>query len=253
MAVLIGFIRMATPLSIAFTVLTPYFYPEILTSNSPLFLMLYTWTTLETLFFIYITIYHYNIQHHRPAQAIHQCTNQQEREHLLERCFQSLLQLEGIEGLRSTLSRWFHGAPFEESHYENIANWTAWAFFNVDKSSPTSYSLIEGDVKSMVSIMEGMLKHTFPSGMNTNIKCIRLSFDEVATISRPLIYYAVTGLVYYIGDLILRHVMQFEVRQIVMLDGVNRHSFYFRRGTSTPSEHQDNGDSSNARVRSTRE
>lgn len=80
----------------------------------------------------------------------------------------NLLLLQIIEG-------WFLDLPLAKIHHEDVAKWTAWAFFGLNTEDLTPEEAREND--SYVVFLEEKCQWTFPPGGHTVVMLTTVSSD----------------------------------------------------------------------------
>jgi hypothetical protein len=89
---------------------------------------------------------------------------------------------------------WFLDLPLAQIHHEDVAAWTAWAFFGLNVSAMSLEQRVEND--TYVTFLEQKTDWTFPPGFSpTGAPSARLNLDPVFATQRPLVYYVDIALV----------------------------------------------------------
>eukprot|EP01034_Spumella_vulgaris_P034403 gene34403-42430_t len=90
--------------------------------------------------------------------------------------------------LAEVLEGWFLDLPLTQIHHEDVAAWTAWAFFGMNVSVMTPDERAEND--TYVTFLAQKTQYTFQPGFNpSGAPSARLNLDPVFATQRPLIYY----------------------------------------------------------------
>jgi hypothetical protein len=71
---------------------------------------------------------------------------------------------------------------------ENVIHWILWALF----STETYQSEWNDEINKYLSEIEGLLGRKLESGNGDHVKAMRLTFDPVVTLHRPLVWYIVS-------------------------------------------------------------
>lgn len=71
---------------------------------------------------------------------------------------------------------------------DNIVHWTLWALFSTETMQPEWEEEIDG----YVAEIENLLGRKLDEGYSEEAKSLRLTFDPVATLHRPLVWYLVS-------------------------------------------------------------
>jgi hypothetical protein len=66
--------------------------------------------------------------------------------------------------------------------------WILWALFSTDTMQPEW----EDEINAYVEDMESILGRKLESGFNDKAGCMRLTFDPVVSLHRPLLWYLVS-------------------------------------------------------------
>jgi pimeloyl-ACP methyl ester carboxylesterase len=107
--------------------------------------------------------------------------------------------IESIHDPRAFLEGWFKGASVNEIGYDNVMQWTLWAFFDLPADADTLHDLPEDtqqEAKRYTDAWSTKFGITFRPGFNHNIQSIRLSLDPVRTVHRPACVYLGVGVLY---------------------------------------------------------
>ncbi len=93
----------------------------------------------------------------------------------------------------ASLPQWFLSNDSSALKRENIIDWLLWAFFEVKAEDVEEEKLVEwsDELNCYVEALETVVGHVFSPGRNSQVKSMRLSFDPVVTLHRPLIMYIV--------------------------------------------------------------
>ena len=122
-------------------------------------------------------------RYHLQRPALHPArASKEERLKLFERCHDS------TQDYQRYIEKWFMEKPLSEIRRENIKEFFRWAFFD----SAVFEAEHDGEVDEFVTRLEVALGTKLEPG-RANIKCIRLTIDEVAALHRSLTWYMVSG------------------------------------------------------------
>jgi pimeloyl-ACP methyl ester carboxylesterase len=93
---------------------------------------------------------------------------------------------------RSSQRRW-PAHRLGEIGQDNMAEFIAWAFFHCDpKNVPESR---RKEFEELMTIGYEWVDVQFPAGYNPDVKCMRLTMDNIQAAHRPLLYYGLTAIV----------------------------------------------------------
>jgi hypothetical protein len=86
------------------------------------------------------------------------------------------------------LAGWFHNCSFADIRRGNLAEWAAWAFFQAEPAglSPAEQEALEG----VIATVEGRWGCSFAPGYDSRVRSIRLPYDRLSSVHRPLFIYA---------------------------------------------------------------
>lgn len=92
---------------------------------------------------------------------------------------------------------WFLGARMEDIRHDNLQEFFLWAFFDTDMQSQNP-GLIDEDMlnelEEYITLTEKQLGHPLGEGRGA-AKCLRLTFDEVPSVYRCLLWYFIIYLI----------------------------------------------------------
>lgn len=71
---------------------------------------------------------------------------------------------------------------------ENVVHWTLWALFSTETWNPEW----EDEINGYITEIEDVLGRKLENGFSNEAKSMRLTFDPVVTLHRPLIWYTVS-------------------------------------------------------------
>ena len=136
------------------------------------------WAVAETLFYFLIYLPRkFTLQQPASHPALF---SPHEREELSNLCHQSISRPDEY------LSKWFLGAPLSAIKRDNVKEFFRWGFFNADNVDVDDDAELEG----YVSRIETNLLVPIEPGRG-DVKCLRLTLDEVHTLHRSLMWYMV--------------------------------------------------------------
>jgi hypothetical protein len=142
------------------------------------------WALAETIFCLGFYLHH---RHQLQRPALHPpVPSQEERQKLFRLCQGS------TQDTVRFLSGWFFYAPLTAVKRENVKEWLRWAFLNTDVNDPTYDDEVEEYVRS-IELGTGL---RFEDG-RADVKCLRLTLDNVDALHRSLVWYAVSVLVLF--------------------------------------------------------
>ncbi|KAH9917611.1 Alpha/Beta hydrolase protein [Fomitopsis serialis] len=112
--------------------------------------------------------------------------SRKEREALFEKCFGYIAKMNMATG-------WFFGGDASLIKRENMREWLLWALFgcNRDSARPEWDDEIEG----YLAMLENYMGKPLEGGWSEVARCMRLTLDPVVMLHRPLVWYAIVGLV----------------------------------------------------------
>lgn len=91
---------------------------------------------------------------------------------------------------------WFYGAPLELIRRENIREWLTWAMFGSDKPEIEDLEAWTQESEQYLQAMEGHFTWTIQQGRTKDLPVMKLTVDPVHIVSRPLLWYIVSRLLY---------------------------------------------------------
>ena len=142
------------------------------------------WMVAETTFYIATHLYQrYYLQ--RPAKHP-PLLSKSDRRRLYKRCHNN------AQDLHSHISKWFLNKQVETIKKENIKEWIRWAFFNTDVED----SAYDEEIEDYLKDLETRLGIKFKPG-RADLKCIRLTLDEVKALHRSLLWYTVRRTIFH--------------------------------------------------------
>ena len=128
----------------------------------------------------YVLTYAYR-RHYLQRPALHPApTTKEERDELFARCQAS------TPDHRRYIENWFLGASLADIRRDNVKQFLRWGFLNADLEDSSN----NDNVDDYVLGLESSLGKTFPPG-HSDVRCIRLTLDEVNALHRSLIWYMV--------------------------------------------------------------
>jgi hypothetical protein len=96
----------------------------------------------------------------------------------------------------NVISGWFYGAPIETLKRDNIIDWILWAFYAADVDRDADREMISDhwheEIDEFVTRIEKIAGRTFAPGRNKHVKTMRVTFDPVVALHRPLLWYFVS-------------------------------------------------------------
>ncbi len=137
------------------------------------------WAAAESGFYIWTLLYQ---RYHLQRPALHPPRRPREaRLKLFELCQDS------TEDYQRYIEKWFLNKPLATIKKDNIKEFFRWAFFDSADFEPEH----EDEVDEYVSKLESALGKKFEPG-RADVKCIRLTLDEVGALHRSLAWYTVS-------------------------------------------------------------
>ncbi|KAH7909220.1 hypothetical protein BJ138DRAFT_992178, partial [Hygrophoropsis aurantiaca] len=116
-------------------------------------------------------------------------SNREDRRALFEKCSNYLTSAEYPSG-------WFFSLDFRR---QNVAEWVLWALFSATPDN--CLDEWEEEVADYITAVEDVLGRKLESGRSTETRCMRLTFDPVVTVHRPLVWYMIVGFVDFMVSL----------------------------------------------------
>ncbi|KAF8915233.1 hypothetical protein CPB85DRAFT_1217981 [Mucidula mucida] len=170
----IGFLRAIAPASFA------YIFACIILRTSVFSPWLSLIAVPEALFYLFGYLPRRSKIIRPPLHAPERLTKEQ-RERMFLNCTQN----------PANLPQWFLSSDSSAIKRENVIDWLLWAFFEVKAEDVEKEELVEwsDEMNSYVEALEKVVGHSFPPGRNGEVKSMRLSFDPVVTLHRPLTWY----------------------------------------------------------------
>ncbi|TPX65045.1 hypothetical protein SpCBS45565_g05452 [Spizellomyces sp. 'palustris'] len=192
-----------------------------------------TWMLVEALWLPY-HLYTFNRLRSR-RQTAHAARDADERRTLLTKCLNAIGDASSI---RKMIEGWFFETPIEQIRRGNVAEWTAWAFFDKEYTELTDLELEEVD--EMVKETEQRIQHRLKDGYDKRVKCIRLTIDEMQMLHRPFIYYVAISIMHALGHVFLR-VLGFREASVRAKGNTTgtRQRYYYRPGSSSAKKLED--------------
>ncbi|KAI8591395.1 Alpha/Beta hydrolase protein [Geranomyces variabilis] len=184
--------------------------------------LLTAWMLGETLWYPY-HMYTANRLRARRDPA-HVAKTPEERRKLYERCLAALAQGSDV---RKSIEGWFFGAPIETIGRENMVQWFAWAMWDAEPHDLTPSELQE--ISQFIADTERAAGGgvVIREGYNPDVKCMRLTIDDMQHLHRPFVYYVVISAMHGIAAVFLRS-QGFVAKSIVPSgdDTTPQHYFY---------------------------
>ncbi|KAK3238030.1 hypothetical protein CYMTET_51930 [Cymbomonas tetramitiformis] len=94
------------------------------------------------------------------------------------------------------VSGWFLGAPVSSIKLGNLEEWLAWAFFHTTPKELAEMIPLGDEMPQLLAESQSWAEFTLEPGYNPAVKSMRLNLDPIPSRHRPLIYYAVTHVVF---------------------------------------------------------
>jgi hypothetical protein len=107
-----------------------------------------------------------------------------ERQTLMSRCIGAVDDPEGF------IRGWFYGASLDLIRRENLREWLAWALLSSESAEEEGWKL---ESEYYIQQMERTFGWLVPPGKTEGLKFMRLNFDPIHTVHRPLIWYSVSS------------------------------------------------------------
>jgi len=236
---LVVLLRAVTPLSYlyVFSIWTFGITASHFGSYYALYYILLTWMSAEVVFlpyhyFLFVTF------GNRNKSLEHVAFSSTDRFLLAKRCFTALslvakktgnMSTEGY--LRKVLEGWFINVPLERIHRENLASWSAWAFFDTDYKELTAEETKDNEL--IVDFIAKAAKWDFPPGYAEGVLPARLSLDPVFAVQRPLYFYLAIAALNGVTHLLMRHALGFT--RLKKYDAESQYVYYRPASNSTGS------------------
>ncbi|CCC13825.1 hypothetical protein SMACR_07461 [Sordaria macrospora] len=152
---------------------------------------------LLTTEFIYITTLYLPHKASLKHEAVHPpLPPRKEREELFDRALDSTTDWDEY------LKLWFLGSPVEEVKRENVREFLLWAFFDRDGEAKGDNDDIAEELESYLVKIEALLGRKLPPGRGSATS-LRLTFDEIETRYRSVVWYGVIALLDLITHAVL--------------------------------------------------
>jgi hypothetical protein len=168
------FLRSIAPLSITYTCLLFLKLPR--SYRLPWYIEVVT--LAETLFYALFWIYR---KFYLQRPAVHPPLYPEEtRRQLVKRC------IDLIPDHETYISKWFLGASPRDVKRENVEEFFRWAFFNTSWPDPA----YDDELADYINLLEESIGRKLEPGRG-DVKCLRLTLDNVVILHRSLIWYFV--------------------------------------------------------------
>ncbi|KAI0934918.1 hypothetical protein AcV5_006608 [Taiwanofungus camphoratus] len=170
-------LRLVAPLSIAYT-LASWHTRHFLFS---FWLGVYALTEAS----FYVCVYLPRCKALQKAATHPPLMSREEREAVFNKCFSNLRETNAAAG-------WFYPSSPSAIKRENMMEWLSWALFSA--RSDGFRKEWEAELEGYVTKLEGFMGQKFAPGWDEKVKCMRVSFDHVVTVHRPLVWYLIIAL-----------------------------------------------------------
>ncbi|KAK0214160.1 hypothetical protein IW262DRAFT_1279152 [Armillaria fumosa] len=119
----------------------------------------------------------------KPAVHAPQLLTEEERKKLFTLCFRTVFEL----------PQWFLCSDVHSIKRENVVDWLLWAFFSHDGKETDEIEQWRSEIDGFISALEVkvLAGKKFGEGRNKSMNCMRLTFDSVVVLHRPLIWYII--------------------------------------------------------------
>ncbi|KAG5985463.1 hypothetical protein E4U55_000025 [Claviceps digitariae] len=140
----------------------------------------------ELLFFVFVYAPH---KRRLRRAAVHpiSMSSPAERKALFEKCVTNTSQPEEY------IRWWFLGAEMEDIRHDNLREFFLWAFFDTDMQAQSSRHIDQDvwhELEEYIALTEQQLGRSFSKGRGP-AKCLRLTFDDVPSTYRCLLWYCI--------------------------------------------------------------
>lgn len=176
-------LRLIAPCSLIYCASLIATRPPIV-ARSGWLIALTTWLTAESVFFLgaYVPL-RWRLQRQSPAPDR---VSKSDRHSLISRCFQLIPNGDWY------VSKWFLGSPARDVKRENVKDFLAWSLLDSESKSLTASEDVE--LETYVEELEQHVGWKFDPGW-AMVKSLRLAFDKVPTLHRPLLWYQIVAIV----------------------------------------------------------
>jgi hypothetical protein len=106
------------------------------------------------------------------------------------------------------LEGWFLDTSITKIFRDNLAEWTAWAFFGKKLTTLSAEEIEENN--EIIQFIEIQAKWEFPVGKNHELPSLRLNLDPIFVVQRPLITYVVVNLMNFVAHLTVKYILHFN-------------------------------------------
>ncbi|KAJ3178155.1 hypothetical protein HDU87_003707 [Geranomyces variabilis] len=198
--------------------------------------LLSAWMLGETLWYPY-HLYTANRLRARRDPA-HVAKTPKERRRLYERCLAALAQGSDV---RKSIEGWFFGAPIETIGRENMVQWFAWAMWDAEPHDLTESETLE--ISQFIADTERAVGGgvVIREGFNPDVKCMRLTIDDMQHLHRPFVYYVVISAMHGIAAVFLRS-QGFVAKSVENDDDSSVPQHYFYRPAKVSNKKNDDDD-----------
>jgi pimeloyl-ACP methyl ester carboxylesterase len=170
------FLHYLTPICLAYTILSIAFY-GFAALRFPVPIVIEAVAVAETLFYLLVVLPY---KRYFQKDTIHPPTlSRPERKVLFEKCNATIADPDGY------LSKWFLGANPDDIRRDNLVEFILWAFFN--RGGPVGEDAEE--VEEYIQLHERTFHRSFAPGRNPDVKCLKLTLDDVELLHRSLVWY----------------------------------------------------------------
>lgn len=139
----------------------------------------------EGAFFVWMTLLHRRLQRLRAVEERPKSPSSPLE--VWRRTAQTVEEFASWRSPTEWLEGWFQGSAFDSIRHDNMMEFVAWAFYTkqVDELDDNEYK------EALGILHEGHTRFgwTFAPGSNPEVKPIRVNFDALDVVHRPLIYY----------------------------------------------------------------
>ncbi|KAG7444645.1 uncharacterized protein BT62DRAFT_951638 [Guyanagaster necrorhizus] len=169
-------LRLVAPVSILYLVVSAYRHSFLISPWISFF------TIPEALFHLFVFLPRRKTLA-KPATYAPQLLTKEERKALFTRCFRTVFDI----------SQWFLCSDILSIKRENVIDWLLWGFFSHDGKNADEMEQWRSEIDDFISALEvkALAGANFEEGRNKSINCMRLTFDPVVVLHRPLIWYTI--------------------------------------------------------------
>lgn len=155
------------------------------------------WMVVEATFLPYYCYLFTHLDKKRNKDLPHFANTREARQELVKNCFKALavsaatnedMPIEQHLYLRKVIEGWFLDVPISTIHYENVASWCSWAYFDKDMADLNPDEKLEN--YGFANYIERIAQWKFLPGHSNVVIAARLTLDPLFATQRPFFFYA---------------------------------------------------------------